>query len=46
MERELKDIIFNSVKALYSIYEEISIVKRIIYAGQVENRKVLERLGI
>lgn len=44
MEKELEDIIFSSVKALYPNYKEIPIVKSILYAGQEENRKMLERL--
>lgn len=44
MEKELEDIIFNSVKALYPNYKEIPIAKSILYAGQEENRKMLERL--
>ena len=44
MEKDLEDIIFNSVKALYPNYKEIPIAKSILYAGQEENRKMLERL--
>lgn len=44
MDRKLEEIIFNSIKSLYPNYKEIPIVKSILYAGQEENRKVLERL--
>lgn len=45
MDKELENIIFDSVKALYPDYKKIPIVKSIMDAGQEENRKMLKRLG-